>query len=86
MKTGFKDPIAPKEKGKSVKNPWDFSAPDYDSRSSCYVSAGTHHGVGHRQPVGHQGNPKETAAVLPKGRVNTMQVSNISYERTNVED
>lgn len=58
MKSGFKDPIAvrnqePKDKpvdGK--KSPWDFRAPNYDQRSSCFVSAGTHYGVGFNQPVG----------------------------------
>lgn len=39
---------APKE-----ANPiWGFEAPKYDERSSCYVSAGSDHGVGKRQPVG----------------------------------
>jgi len=72
MKTGFKDPIAAKE-GKKMKSQWDFTCPDYDERSSCYVNAGSHYGVGHRQPVGHTGNPKSTSPVLPKGRVKTMQ-------------
>lgn len=73
MKTGFKDPIAAKE-GKKMKSPWDFSAPAYDERSSCYVNAGSHYGVGHRQPVGHKGNAKERADTLPMGRVNTMNI------------
>lgn len=83
MKTGFKDPIAikkqkpqdqPKDYGKS---PWDYRCPQYDQRSSCFVNAGTHYGVGHNQPVGHIGNPKQNAPCLPKGRVNTMQVTDI---------
>lgn len=73
MKTGFKDPIADKPK-KQMKSPWDFTCPDYDERSSCYVNVGSHHGVGFRQPVGHAGNPASTAAVLPKGKVNTLTV------------
>ncbi len=79
MKSGFKDPIAiknqePKDKPVEGKNsPWDFRCPQYDERSSCYVNAGTHYGVGHNQPVGHGGNPKVTADCLPKGRVNTMR-------------
>lgn len=72
-KSGFKDPIAVK-KGTTVKNPWDFTAPCYDQRTSNFVNAGTHYGVGHRQPVGHSGDPKQKAACLPSGRVNTMQV------------
>jgi hypothetical protein len=84
MKTGFKDPIAPKE-GKKMKSPWDFTCPDYDERSSCYVNAGSHYGVGHRQPVGHKENPKSTSPVLPKGRVKTMKdddvgMKNIPFE------
>ena len=79
MKTGFKDPIAiknqiPKDKpvdGK--KSPWDFTCPQYDQRSSCFIKAGTDYGVGHRQPVGHEGNPKSIVSVLPKGRVNTLK-------------
>lgn len=68
----FKDPIAiknqqPKDKPKDGKNsPWDFTCPQYDERSSVFVKAGTNYGVGHRQPVGHEGNPKASAAVLPK--------------------
>jgi len=38
----------------------------YDKRSSVFVNQGTYHGVGHKQPVGHGGNPKSDAPVLPK--------------------
>ncbi len=77
---GFKDPLAiknqrPKDKPKDGKNsPWDFTCPQYDLRSSNFVNAGTHYGVGHRQPVGHDGNPKQNVDVLPQSRVNTMRV------------
>ena len=80
MKSGFNDPIAikgqkPQDKPKDGKNtPWDFSCPQYDQRSSCFVNAGTHYGVGHKQPVGHDGNPKTTVGILPSGKVNTMRV------------
>lgn len=83
MKTGFKDPTAikkqdPKDKPVDGKNsPWDFRCPQYDERSSCYVNAGTHYGVGHRQPVGHHGNPKSKVDVLPQSRVNTMEVDEV---------
>ncbi len=79
MKSGFKDPIAirkqePKDQPQDGKNtPWDYRCPQYDQRSSCFVNAGTHYGVGHNQPVGHSGNPS-TIDVVPKGRVNTMRV------------
>jgi hypothetical protein len=80
MKSGFSDPIAiknqkPKDKpidGK--KSPWDFTCPQYDQRSSCFVNAGTHYGVGHNQPVGHKGNPKKIVPILPQGKVNTLEV------------
>lgn len=80
MKSGFPDPIgiknqSPKDKPVDGKNsPWDFTCPQYDQRSSNFVNAGTHYGVGHRQPVGHEGNPKERAPTLPEGRVQTMKV------------
>ena len=74
MKTGFKNKIEVKEH-KSIKSPWNFDAPLYDERTSCYINAGTHHGVGYTQPVGHKDNPKSTAATLPRDRrkVNTME-------------
>lgn len=80
MKSGFNDPIkikaqTPKNKPVDGKNsPWSFECPEYDQRSSCFVSAGTNYGVGHRQPVGHEGNPKQKVPVLPMGNVNTMKV------------
>ena len=80
MKKGFKDPTSiknQKPKDKPVdgkKSPWDFTCPKYDERSSCFLNAGTGYSVGHRQPVGHEGNPKSKVEVLPIGRVNTMKV------------
>lgn len=61
----FKDPI----KDKPNKN----NGVPYDERSSNFVNMGTHHGVGHANPVGHEGNPKQSVATLPKGRVKTMK-------------
>jgi hypothetical protein len=80
MKSGFSDPIkikTQKPKDEPVdgkKSPWDFRCPQYDQRSSCFVKAGTDYGVGHRQPVGHEGNPKSRVDVLPFGRVSTEKV------------
>lgn len=80
MKSGFSEPTKikkqqPKDKPEDSKNsPWDFRCPQYDQRSSCFVKAGTDYGVGHRQPVGHQGNPKSVVDVLPQGKVSTMKV------------
>lgn len=82
METGFKDPIRSEVKAKEMKSPWDFSCPKYDERSSCYVNAGSHYGVGHKQPIGHAGNPSAKADVLPKGRVSTMKVAGVP--RTNL--
>ncbi len=78
-KSGFADPARIKyqkeeckpEDGK--KSPWDFRCPQYDQRSSNFINAGTHYGVGINQPVGHVGNPKARVDVLPYGRVNTMR-------------
>jgi hypothetical protein len=73
MKSGFKDPIAPKKHEpkampKDGKNsPWQYNCPDYDQRSSCFVNTGTKYGVGHAQPVGHQSEPKMRVDTMPKG-------------------
>jgi hypothetical protein len=77
--SGFHDPDRiktqrPKEMPKNgKKSPWDFSCPQYDQRSSNFVNAGTHYGVGINQPVGREGNPKTRVPCLPYGRVNTMR-------------
>lgn len=83
-RSGFKDPIAVKE-GKHIKSPWNFDCPPYDERSSCYVNAGGHFGVGHRQPVGHEGNPKTSSPVLPQGRVNAMEVDEVPHKNLRIE-
>lgn len=80
MKSGFSDPTViksqrPQDKPKDGKNtPWNFECPQYDQRSSCFVNAGTHYGEGHRQPVGHSDKVKQNVPVLPRGKVNTMEV------------
>lgn len=79
-KSGFSDPCKIKdhvqkcepEDGKN--SPWDFRCPEYDQRSSNFINAGTHYGMGVKQPVGHQGNPKQTVDSLPKGSMNTMRI------------
>jgi hypothetical protein len=78
-KSNFADPIAIKNQNPmdkpvdGVNSPWDFRCPQYDQRSSNFVNAGTHYGVGHKQPIGHNGNPKRIVDVLPQGRMNTLQ-------------
>lgn len=81
MKSGFHDPIAPKSikpphtpvDGKN--SPWDFRAPEYDQRSSCFVKAGTDYGVGFKQPVGTESVSGKSA--VPYGRIDTMKVDEI---------
>lgn len=78
-KSGFADPARIKEQNKqdqpkdSVNSPWDFRCPQYDQRSSNFINAGTHYGIGLRQPVGHKGNPKTVVDVLPQTRRDTLQ-------------
>lgn len=48
----FENPLKPKVKGKKIKSPWDFSAPNYDQRSGPSVAAGDYYGVGHKNPMG----------------------------------
>jgi hypothetical protein len=78
--SGFSNPNAVREQREIEKpkdgmnSPWDFRCPQYDQRSSNFVNAGTHYGVGINQPVGHQGNPKQRVDVLPFGKPATMRV------------
>lgn len=78
-KSNFADPIRIKQQNpkckpeESVGSPWDLRCPQYDQRSSNFVNAGTHYGVGHKQPVGHTGNPKQNADTMPMTRHNTLQ-------------
>ena len=79
-KSGFKDPIKIKEQREidkpidGKKSPWDFRCPQYDQRSSNFINAGTHYGIGRTQPIGHKGNPKDKVDTLPYGRPETMRV------------
>lgn len=79
----FNDPIAPKSKKNEKQSPWDFRAPPYDERSSCYVNAGSHWGVGFTNPVGHVGNAKMRIPTLPYGKPETLQVAEVP--RKNLE-
>jgi hypothetical protein len=54
-------------------SPWDFRCPQYDQRSGNFVNAGTHYGVGYRNPIGHMGPAKQEVPSLPRHRVDTMQ-------------
>ncbi len=72
-KAGFKEPNAikkqiPGDKPIDGKNsPWDYTCPQYDQRSSGFINAGTYYGEGHKQPVGHFGNPKDPVDTMPYG-------------------
>jgi hypothetical protein len=69
----FHDPIKAKVKKQKGQNPWDFRAPSYDERTSCYTDAGTHYGIGHTNPVGHTGPVKQRVPTLPYGHRLGMQ-------------
>jgi len=81
-KSGFSDPDRIKEQREIDKpvdgkdSPWDFRCPQYDQRTSNFINAGTHYGVGIIQPIGHSGNPKAEVPALPRNRkdVTTMRV------------
>lgn len=77
MDTGFPNPIDKSYK-KEKKSPWNFDQPHYDERSSCFVNAGSHYGVGHKQPVGHSGNPKKEVPCLPNSKRKGMEVEKIA--------
>lgn len=79
FKSGFSDPNRIKDQNPTdhpidgMRSPFDFRCPQYDQRSSNFINAGTHYGVGINQPIGHKGNPKQVVDVLPQTRHNTLQ-------------
>jgi len=85
MKTGFKNPIAVKDESKKMKSPWNFDCPQYDERTSCYVNAGSHYGVGYKQPVGHTGNPVSKVSTLPEHKAKTMKIDEIPRKNLPIE-
>jgi hypothetical protein len=70
--SGFKAPLGlKKEEGIKPQEKnigFDFTCPEYDERTSCFINAGTHYGVGYRQPVGHTDGAKMDVPVLPRTR------------------
>lgn len=84
-KTGFKDLTAVKKRHpenvseKDNRSFWDHKQPDYDERTSCFMNAGTHYGVGEKVPVGkarstsHFGDGK----AIPFGRPKTLGTDEI---------
>lgn len=85
MKSKFKDPIESTVKPVQKKSPWDFTCPEYDERTSCYVNAGSHYGIGFKQPVGHKGDPKSKVDVLPRSPHPTMEVAEIPRKNLSIE-
>lgn len=77
MGVNFQDPIRPKAKQQKKSSPWDYKAPEYDERSSCYVNAGSHYGVGYKNPVGHTGNPKARVPTMPFGKREGIEVDEV---------
>ncbi len=82
MKTGFKE-TNPVPKEKKIKSPFNFDCPPYDQRTGCYANAGSHYGVGKKQPVGHFGNPKMEG--VPMGNVETMKVDCVPYKNEMID-
>lgn len=68
---------------KNVKNPWDFTQPEYDERTSCYINAGSHHGVGKRQPVGSESHNMKNA--IPTGRPKQMKDDEVPRKNLSIE-
>ena len=87
VKSGFKNPIEPVAPKKKMKSPWNYDSPQYDERSSCFVNAGSHYGVGFNQPVGHEGDPKAEVDALPRSRykVNTMRIDEVPYKNETLD-
>jgi hypothetical protein len=84
METGFKDPIKiPEDKHKQMKSPWNFDQPHYDNRSSIFVNAGSHYGIGHKQPVGHKEPVKNEISTLPMDRrkVKAMKTEEVQSDK-----
>jgi len=72
MKTGFEENVKLSE-SKKFKNPWDFTQPTYDQRTSCFINAGTYHGVGKKAPIGTEGDPKGKSPI-PMGKVKGLEL------------
>lgn len=73
----FTNPIAPKVKESKKGSPWDFRCPEYDERSSCYVNAGSHYGVGFTNPIGHVGKVKQRVPTMPFGHKQGMETDEV---------
>lgn len=68
---------------KKIKSPWNFDQPEYDERTSCYINAGSHHGVGKRQPVGSEKHNMKNA--IPIGRKPQLKVDEVPRKNLPIE-
>lgn len=68
---------------KTTKSPWSFEQPLYDQRSSCYINAGTHHGVGKPQPIGSK--TVSNKLPFPVGKHNMMKVDEVPRKNLPIE-
>lgn len=84
LETGFMRKMEP-HIDQNLKSPWDFSCPRYDERSSCYVNAGHHQGVGKINPVGHSGPVKQRVEALPYGKVKTLKDDGVRLRNENLD-
>lgn len=73
----FPNPITPKVKEQKKTSPWDFRCPEYDERTSCYVNAGSHYGVGFTNPIGHTDKVKQRVPTMPFGHKMGMEKDEI---------
>lgn len=76
-------PLLYEGKMRKIKSPWDFTQPKYDERSSCYINAGSHHGVGKTQPVGSEKHSMKGA--VPIGRPPQLKVSEVPIRNLPIE-
>lgn len=67
---------------KVMTSPWDFTQPVYDQRTSCYINAGTHHGVGKPQPIGTETHNMKGA--VPVGRPPQLKVSDVPMKNLKI--
>lgn len=74
-KTGFKEIVKNEEK-KIDSKAWNYKAPSYDERSSCFINAGEKHGVGHKQPVGSLKH--SSSGGVSFGKVKTLESDEIA--------
>lgn len=66
MNKVLKDPIAVKRRVAETQKEWTYTAPSYDNRTSCSISAGDGYGIGFRTPVGKEGAKPINSGPIPQ--------------------